>query len=267
MGYGKLNVTRPRFSGVHGESLSCSLFWERDMLRLERAALVQTNSKYEVQGEYILPPGAVLPRRAGDLLPASRDRAGSLNSELSRSMNDEESKKALPFWSDVRRNREGAKWRLQVNVPSADVQEMLPAARVLQSAASLGPSDYERCKAAFLKALRDSTVSVQTEQTGLQYISDGGGDLAVSQAAESRSKDTASSVDESRELAGLLPGLQDVAGQWSGRVQAYGLSMGALRCDFDVKGSGWRWGPWRLDSATAVGGYRSEEGLNLQEAS
>jgi hypothetical protein len=46
----------------------------------------------------------------------------------------------------------GGRWRVQVQVPAAELQEIVPAARLLQSATSLSPMEYERAKAAFLKA-------------------------------------------------------------------------------------------------------------------
>lgn len=39
---------------------------------------------------------------------------------------------------------------LQVNVPGADLGEILPAARLLSRATALTPSDYERAKGLFL---------------------------------------------------------------------------------------------------------------------
>lgn len=62
-----------------------------------------------------------------------------------------------------------------------------------------------------------------------------------------------------------LPGLQDVRGQWSGSVQAYGGGSSATSCDFDVKGQAWQWGSYGLDALVAAGSYHSEEGLQLQE--
>ena len=44
-GRGRVNVDRPRFSGLQGESLSGSFRWERDVVRLERALLKQRISK------------------------------------------------------------------------------------------------------------------------------------------------------------------------------------------------------------------------------
>ena len=46
-----------------------------------------------------------------------------------------------------------------------------------------------------------------------------------------------------------LPGLQDLKGQWSGGVQAYGGGGGATNVDFNVRGQSWQWGDYALDQA------------------
>ena len=62
-----------------------------------------------------------------------------------------------------------------------------------------------------------------------------------------------------------LPGLQDIRGQWSGSIQAYGGGSSATSCDFDMKGQSWQWGTYALDALIANGSYHSEEGMQLQE--
>ena len=49
----------------------------------------------------------------------------------------------------------------QVNVPTASMQEILPAARLLSRATALTPSDYERAKAAFLSGVDASRLAAQ----------------------------------------------------------------------------------------------------------
>ena len=72
--------------------------------------------------------------------------------------------------------------------------------------------------------------------------------------------------DGGRGGAGMqLPGLQDVRGQWSGGIQAYGGGGSATSCDFDLKGQAWQWGTYALDALVANGSYHSEEGVQLQE--
>jgi hypothetical protein len=84
--------------------------------------------RYEVQGEYTIPPNTPLPSSAADLaLQAPPTKSAA----------------AVP---------PAGRWRLQVAVPSAELQEIIPAARLLQSATSLSIAEYERAKAAFLQA-------------------------------------------------------------------------------------------------------------------
>jgi len=73
---------------MHGRQAWCSANgpsspseWERDVLRLERAVLQQSNSRYEVQGEYTIPPTATIPRTAASLAlaaPATASAASGL---------------------------------------------------------------------------------------------------------------------------------------------------------------------------------------------
>jgi hypothetical protein len=45
LGRAVVSVAGPRFSGLQGQSLSGAFRWERDVVRLERAVLQQTNSR------------------------------------------------------------------------------------------------------------------------------------------------------------------------------------------------------------------------------
>lgn len=64
---------------------------------------------------------------------------------------------------------------------------------------------------------------------------------------------------------GAMPGLQDLRGQWSGSCQAYGGGGGATNVDFNLQGSTWSWGDFRLDQAVAKGSCHSEEGVQIEE--
>ena len=50
---------------------------------------------------------------------------------------------------------------LQVNVPTAQMEEILPAARLLSRATSPTPSDYERAKSAFLRGVHEAAIQAQ----------------------------------------------------------------------------------------------------------
>lgn len=49
----------------------------------------------------------------------------------------------------------------KVHVPSANMEEILPAARLLSRAAALTPSDYDRAKAGFLSGVDASKLAAQ----------------------------------------------------------------------------------------------------------
>lgn len=55
---------------------------------------------------------------------------------------------------------------VQVNVPTAQMEEILPAARLLSRATSPSPSDYERARTAFIKGVQE--VSLQAQVTALR---------------------------------------------------------------------------------------------------
>ena len=79
-----------------------------------------------MQGEYSIPASTPLPSSAADLTLSGNDGSGA---------------SAAP----------PGRWRVQVSVPAAELQEIVPAARLLQSATSLSPAEYARAKAAFLQ--------------------------------------------------------------------------------------------------------------------
>lgn len=277
-GQGRLAVNRPRFSGLQGESLSGGFRWDRDVIRLEKAAIQQKQSRYEVQGEYTLPPGVQLPRSAVDLMMTKQqqlegaggggmDDATISNTNTSISNSNEEQSLAS-----------GGRWRVQVNVPSADMQEILPAARLVQDATSLAPPDQTRAKEAFLDVIKTlqataGELSTQIHKMASQIVSSspmtssatgGRGGVPKSGRSDELAPQPASSSSSSAPLAGF----QDAEGQWSGSIQAYGGGGGATSCDFDLKGHNWKWRSSSLvslDNVSAVGNYHSEEGLHLEE--
>ena len=49
----------------------------------------------------------------------------------------------------------------QVNVPTAQMEEILPAARLLSRATSPSPSDYERARTAFIQGVHEVRLQAQ----------------------------------------------------------------------------------------------------------
>lgn len=232
-GRGRVSLTGPRYSGLSGESLSGGVRWERDVIRLEKMVLQQRQSRYEIQGEYVVPPTTKLPRSAADL--ASRRQQDNQNLQAT------------------------GRWRLRMDVPSADMQEILPAARLLQSAASLGPADYERAKTAFITSVTDLYLRAQDLNAQLRTLTEKG--IGIQSPAATNAASRGQLVPSGLQL----PALQDARGQWSGSIQAFGGGGGATSCEYDVRGHAWQWGDAALDAVVAKGSYHSEEGVQLQE--
>ena len=51
---------------------------------------------------------------------------------------------------------------------------------------------------------------------------------------------------------GPLLGLQDLRGQWSGAIQAYGGGGGATAVEFNLRGRDWHWGVYELDQVRFI---------------
>ena len=235
-GRGRASILAPKYSGMLGESLSGGFRWEKDVFRLEKLVLQQKQSRYEVQGEYVLPPTFVLPNSAVDILSRSH-----LENSLTTSAS--------------------GRWRLRVDAPYAEIQEVTPAGRLLQTVNDQFPIDYEQAKSAFIKGL--ASVQMRLEDLNvathvlLEKIN------AIPQISSLKGSSDGPMTKNSEPLH--LPALQTCQGSWNGSVQAFGGGGGATSCDFDIRGQNWKWGDAILESLVAKGSGHSEEGIQLQE--
>lgn len=230
-GRGRAIITAPKYSGIQGENLSGGFRWDKDVFRLEKLVLQQKQSRYEVQGEYVLPPNFSMPMSTGDIL-----KNGPIDPKL-----DDAS----------------GRWRIRIDAPYAEIQDVTPLARVLQTANDQFPKDYERAKSAFMRALTSASLRLQDLNEDLDVLMN---DSSLSTKGP-LGKDSATN----RELNLRFSALQTCQGFWSGSVQAFGGGGGATSCDFDVRGQNWQWGNANLDSLVAKGSGHSEEGILLQE--
>ncbi|KAK9862508.1 hypothetical protein WJX84_009406 [Apatococcus fuscideae] len=251
-GRGRLNLAGPRFSGLQGQSLDGALRWERDLIRLERTTLQQNNSRYEVQGEYVIPSSAAIP-----------------SSAVSMALAPHPMPRTPPGVQPPLRRFEApstGRWRLQVSVPSAHMEEIVPAARLLSRATSEVPQDFEHSKHIFLHTV--DRMKVVSEELGRQ-LQEVARRAQLSQASATQSSEASTSGGDPGPTAassnGAMPGLQDLRGQWSGSCQAYGGGGGATNVDFNLRGNTWSWGDYRLDQAIARGSCHSEEGVQIEE--
>ena len=238
-GRGRASILAPKYTGLQGDSLSGGFRWEKDVFRLEKFVLQQQNSRYEVQGEYVLPSSFKLPSSAGELI-------GPVDG------------------SDAPGN--SGRWRLRLDAPFAEIQDLTPLGRLVQSVNNQFPADYERAKSAFMGALQSASVRLNDWNESLDVL-----------LAPISPKKPSSTIGEHRHgynhgygsghgEAGLhFPALQTCQGFWKGSIQAFGGGDGATSCDFDLRGQNWQWGAASLDSFIAKGSGHSEDGVQLQE--
>lgn len=233
-GRGRASIIGPKYSGILGDSLSGGFRWEKDVLRLEKIVLQQQQSRYEVQGEYVLPPSFNIPASTADLFD----------------------KNAI----ETLKSSSTGRWRLRLDAPHAQIQDLTPLARVLQTVNDQFPEDYERAKGAFMSALSSASIRLNDLNDNLNILMDQMSGLKGSSSMmvpESSSKHSESSL--------YFPALQTCQGFWNGSLQAFGGGGGATSMDFDIRGQNWLWGDAHLDSFIAKGSGHSEEGLQLQE--
>lgn len=156
-------------------------------------------------------------------------------------------------------------WRFRLAVPQADIEEMLPVVRVLtdlRKGATL--EEYGRAKQAFLAGV---------ENMGYAFV-----DLARQvDEVSAETKGDIEGVDNipidalaTKESVKQLPGLQDLKGEWHGMIQATGGHQEVLDSQptetvlFDVAGSDWQWGQYKVSRVDAQGEANSKEGLKLK---
>ncbi|KHG11044.1 Phenylalanine--tRNA ligase beta subunit [Gossypium arboreum] len=216
-GHGILSVLRPKFSGLLGEALDVAARWSGDVITLEKTVLEQISSRYELQGEYVLPGSRdrnLSEKGRGGLL--ERAMTGHLGSVIS-SM---------------------GRWRMRLEVPRAEVAEMLPLARLLSR--STDPAVRFRSKSAGLYA--------ESLQDLLEVI---------------HGHYTASDDVVLEDLS--LPGLAELKGRWHGSLDASGGGNGDTMAEFDFHGEDWEWGSYNTQHVVAVGAYSNDDGLRLEK--
>ncbi|CAK8570060.1 unnamed protein product [Lathyrus sativus] len=224
-GHGVLSVLQPKFSGVLGEALDVAARWSGDVITIEKTVLQQNYSYYELQGEYVLPGtrdrnpidgGGGLFKRL-----MSGQRVGSVISSMGR-------------------------WRMKLEVPRAEVAEMLPLARLLSR--SMDPAVHSRSKDFFLQSLQ--SVGVYSES--LQQL------LEKMRGLHAPSNDVV--------LEDLtLPGLSEFKGHWHGSLDASGGGNGDTLAEFDFHGEDWEWGDYKTQRVVAVGAFSNDDGLHLEK--
>ncbi|PKA54157.1 hypothetical protein AXF42_Ash018167 [Apostasia shenzhenica] len=231
-GHGMLSMLHPKFSGVLGEALDVVARWSGDVvssffvqITVEKAILQQACSRYEIQGEYVL--------------PGIRDRHSS-------------KKKGVGFLKRAMAGHLGSvissmgRWRMRLEVPGAEVSEMLPLARLLSR--STDPAVQFRSKDFFI-------LSVLSDGFHAESLRDLLGEI--------RSHYNWSEENILEDIA--LPGLAEFRGHWRGSLDASGGGNGDTMADFDFHGEDWEWGTYKTQRVIAAGAYSNNDGLRLEK--
>jgi hypothetical protein len=224
-GHGLLSVIRPKFSGVLGEALDVAVRWSGDVITVEKTILEQSNSRYELQGEYVLPGSRdrdLGQKEAGSfLMRAMTGHLGSVISSMGR-------------------------WRMRLEVPKAEVAEMLPLARLLSR--STDPAVHSRSKDLFIQSVQNLCLQAENLRDLLEEI---------------RGYYTPPSEVVLEDLS--LPGLAELKGHWHGSLDASGGGNGDTLAEFDFHGDDWEWGTYKTQRVLATGSYNNDDGLRLKE--
>ncbi|KAJ4794147.1 embryo defective 2410 [Rhynchospora pubera] len=231
-GHGLLSVLRPKFSGLLGEALDLAARWSGDVITLEKTVLEQSSSRYELQGEYVL--------------PGTRER--SLQQSRERERGDGLIELAMAGHLSSVMSSVG-RWRLRLEVPFAEVAEMLPLARLLSR--STDPAVRSRSKELFMQALQSVGFCAQSLHDQLKA-------LQALQTIHNWSDDAI--LDDM-----TLPGLAELKGRWQGSLDASGGGNGDTLAYFDFHGEDWEWGTYKTQRVSSSGAYSNNEGLRLDK--
>ncbi|KAL6501939.1 hypothetical protein OROGR_027072 [Orobanche gracilis] len=224
-GHGVLSVLRPKFSGVLGEALDVVARWSGDVITVERASLEQSNSKYELQGEYVLPGSR-------DRGPAGKEKGSLFQKAVTGHLGSVISSMG--------------RWRMRLEVPNAEIAEMLPLARLLSR--SSDPAVQSRSKDLFIQSLQSFGLCAESLEKLLEEVR---GHCASSYEVV---------LDDYN-----LPGLAELRGRWCGSLDASGGGNGDTTAEFEFHGEEWEWGTYTTQRILAAGIYSNTDGLRLEK--
>ncbi|KAL5975173.1 hypothetical protein ACLOJK_031852 [Asimina triloba] len=224
-GHGTISVLHPKFSGVLGEALDVAARWSGDVITVEKSILQQPHSRYELQGEYVMPG-------ARDRYPPNKERDGLLKRAMGGHLGSVISSMG--------------RWRMRLEVPVAEVAEMLPLARLLSH--SFDPAVRSRSKDLFIQSLQSMGFYAESLRELLKEI-----------------QRYHTSSDEVILEDVPLPGLAELKGRWRGSLDASGGGNGDTMADFDFRGEDWEWGTYKTQRVLAVGAYSNDDGLRLDQ--
>ncbi|VAH58089.1 unnamed protein product [Triticum turgidum subsp. durum] len=224
-GHGLLSVVRPKFSGVFGEALDIAARWSGDVITMEKSVLEQPNSKYELQGEYVFPG-------TRDRFPMENHGNGFIQKAMGGHLGS--------IMSSMGR------WRMRLEVPDAEVAEILPLARLLSR--STDPVIRSRSKELFMQCLHSVGFNAESLRDQIK---------AVEMYHDWLDDDTIEDI--------TLPALAELRGYWRGSLDASGGGNGDTMADFDFNGEDWEWGTYKTQRVLASGSYSNNDGLRLDK--
>lgn len=224
-GHGILSVLRPKFSGMLGEALDVAARWSGDVITIEKTILEQASSRYELQGEYVIPGTRDRhPNKTKGVGLLKRAMAGHLGSVMSSV----------------------GRWRMRLEVPGAEVSDMLPLASLLSR--STDPAVQSRSKEFFMHCLQSDGFHAEGLRDLLEEI-------------QNHYKWSENNILDDI----TLPGLAEFRGCWHGSLEASGGGNGDTMADFDFNGEDWEWGTYKTQRIIAVGAYSNNVGLRLEK--
>lgn len=143
--------------------------------------LTQPNSRYQLAAEYILPPGFTLPGSIaeaqqvaatatasphGDSADSSVQAHGQHHHHQHHQQHNQQQHSPTEEGRQQQQQQqspEGGRWRVQLVVPHAAVEELLPAGQLLRQASRRAGTDYHKAKTSFLRGLSTAAISAGEE--------------------------------------------------------------------------------------------------------
>lgn len=173
-----------------------------------------------------------------------------------------------PYETEFTPDVSGA-WRFRLAIPEADIEEMLPALRVITGLRKGDtPEEYGRAKQAFLAGVERSGTALIDLARQVEDVSSKPKSEPVVEAEVSEGEEDVESKTQTK-----LPGLQELKGRWHGMIQANGggddqsldLPQPTESVRFDIAGGDWQWGPYKVERVEAQGDANSTKGLTLKK--
>ncbi|CAK9179201.1 unnamed protein product [Ilex paraguariensis] len=238
-GHGVLSVLRPKFSGVLGEALDVAARWSGDVITVEKTVLEQSNSQYELQGEYVLPG-------TRDRNPSGKERGSMFRRAMTGHLGSVISSMG--------------RWRMRLDVPRAEIAEVLPLARLISR--STDPAVQSRSKVVLYLNVKEILTVMDLFIQSLQSVGLYGESLQkLLEDIRGHSVPSDEVISEDFNL----PGLAELKGRWCGSLDASGGGNGDTMADFDFHGEEWEWGTYKTQRVLAAGAYSNDDGLRLEK--